>query len=181
MTLGLDEVASRAAKIAAMEPNDLGALLKKKPIPFVLGPGKQIYIVDHHHLARALWSLKIPEAVLGDQLADWSDKETKEFWRFMESHHYCWPIDAEGNRRPYAAIPTSIADLTDNIWRTLGRRLRGVAFEDLDTPYQEFMWGDYFRTFMSRRLIELEFDLAAEVAAKLSRLPEAQDLPGYWG
>ena len=138
-----------------MEPADLEALLKKKPIPYVLGPGKQIYIVDHHHLARALWSLKIPEAILGDQLADWSDKETKEFWRLMESHHYCWPIDAEGNRRPYAAIPTSIADLTDNIWRTLGRRLRGKAFEDLDTPYQEFMWGDYFRTFMSRRLIEL--------------------------
>lgn len=181
MTLGLDEVASRAAKIAKMEPDDLKALLKKKSIPYVLGPGKKIYIVDHHHLARALWSLKIPEAVLGQRLADWSDKETKEFWRLMESHHYCWPIDADGNRRPYAAIPTSIADLTDNIWRTLGRRLRGKAFEDLDTPYQEFMWGDYFRTFMSRRLIELEFDLAAEVAAKLSRLPEAQDLPGYWG
>ena len=62
MTLGLDEVASRAAKIAAMGPADLEALLKKKPIPYVLGPGKQIYIVDHHHLARALWSLKIPEA-----------------------------------------------------------------------------------------------------------------------
>ena len=106
-------------------------------------------------------SCSLPEAILGDQLADWSDKETKEFWRLMELHHYCWPIDAEGNRRPYAAIPTSIADLTDNIWRTLGRGLRGKAFEDLDTPYQEFMWGDYFRTFMSRRLIELEFALAA--------------------
>ena len=43
------------------------------------------------------------------------------------------------------------------------------------------MWGDYFRTFMSRRLIELEFDLAADVAARLARLPEAEDLPGYWG
>ena len=41
-------------------------------------------MVDHHHLARALWSLKIPEAMLGDRLADWSDKETKEFWRSME-------------------------------------------------------------------------------------------------
>ncbi len=181
MTLGLDEVASRAAKIAEMNPADLEAHLRKKPIPYVLGPGKQIYIVDHHHLARALLSLHIREAFLGDQLADWSDKEPKEFWRLMEAHHYCWPIDAEGNRRPYAAIPTSIADLTNNIWRTLGRRLRGKAFEDLDTPYQEFMWGDYFRTFMTRRLIELEFDLAAEVAAKLARLPEAEDLPGYWG
>ena len=60
----------------------------------------------HHSLARALWSLKDLEAILGDQLADWSDKETKEFWlALMESHHYCWPIDAEGNiRRPYALL-----------------------------------------------------------------------------
>jgi hypothetical protein len=181
MTLGLDEVTSRATRIAQMSTSEVEALLKKKPIPYVLGPGKKVYIVDHHHLARALWSLKITEAVLGEQLADWSDMETKDFWRLMETNGYCWPIDADGNRRPYAAIPASIADLTDNIWRTLGRRVRGKAFEDLDTPYQEFMWGDYFRTFMSRRLIELEFDLAAEVATKLARLPEAQDLPGYWG
>jgi hypothetical protein len=38
MTPGHDEVASRAAKIADMEPPDLEALLKKKPIPCVLGP-----------------------------------------------------------------------------------------------------------------------------------------------
>ena len=99
----------------------------------------------------------------------------------MELKGYCWPIDADGNRRPYAAIPASIAGLTDNVWRTLARHLRGKAFEDQDTPFQEFMWGDYFRTFMSRRLIELQFDLAAELAKKLARLSEAQDLPGYWG
>ena len=113
--------------------------------------------------------------------ADWSGLETKAFWRMMELKGYCWPIDADGNRRPYAAIPKSIADLTDNVWRTLARSVRGKAFEDQDTPFQEFMWGDYFRTFMSRRLIELQFDLAAELAMKLARLSEAQDLPGYWG
>src|ERR1700719_4362003 len=75
----------------------------------VLGPGKKIYIVDHHHLARALWSLKIPEAILGDRVADWSGVEPKAFWRMMELKGYCWPIDADGNRRPYAAIPASIA------------------------------------------------------------------------
>ena len=41
------------------------------------------------------------------------------------------------------------------------------------------MWGDYFRTFMSRRLIELQFDLAADLATQLAHLDEAQDLPGY--
>ena len=86
-----------------------------------------------------------PEAVLGDRVADWSSLEPKAFWRMMEQNGYCWPIDADGNRRPYAAIPASIGDLTDNVWRTLARRVRGEAFEDLDTPFQEFMWGDYFR------------------------------------
>ena len=173
--------ARSAAKIAAMTPADREAHLERKPVPHVLGPGKKIYIVDHHHLARALWSLKIPEAVLGDRVADWSGLEAKAFWRMMESKGYCWPIDADGNRRPYAAIPASIGDLTDNVWRTLARRVRGKAFENLDTPFQEFMRGDYFRTFMTRRLIESEFELAVELATKLARLSEAQDLPGFRG
>ena len=72
MTLGLDEVTSRAAKIADLAPSKLEALLKEKPIPSLRsGPGNQINIVGHHHLARALWSLKIPDAILGVRLADW--------------------------------------------------------------------------------------------------------------
>ena len=181
LTLGLAEVEERAAKVAAMTPAEREAYLQSKPVPHVLGPGNQIFMVDHHHLARALWSLNMTEVVLGERLADWSGLETKAFWRTMESKGYCWPIDADGNRRPYAAIPASIAGLTDNVWRTLARSMRGKAFENQDTPYQEFMWGDYFRTFMSRRLIELQFDLAADLAKKLARLPEAQDLPGFRG
>jgi hypothetical protein len=179
LTLGLSEVTERAVKIAKLSLEDRDALLDRKSIPHVVGPEKQIYIVDHHHLARALWSLDIREAVLGEQLADWSDLEVKSFWRKMDLTGYCWPIDADGNRRPYAAIPHHIGDLTDNVWRSLARDVRGKAFEDLDTPFQEFIWGDYFRTFMSRRLIELQFELAANLATKLARLDEAQDLPGF--
>jgi hypothetical protein len=181
LTLGLSEVALRAAKISKLSPRDREAYLDRKSIPHVIGPGKHIYIVDHHHLARALWSLGIREAVLGDQLFDWSDLEIGPFWRKMEANGYCWPIDADGNRRPNAAIPHHVGDLTDNVWRSLARELRGKAFENLDTPFQEFIWGDYFRTFMSRRLIELQFGLAADLAAKLARLCEAEDLPGFLG
>jgi hypothetical protein len=102
LTLGLSEVEERAAKIAAMTPADREAHLERKPVPHVLGPGKKIYIVDHHHLARALWSLKIPEAVLGERVADWSGLEAKAFWRMMESKGYCWPID--GVQRPLRRI-----------------------------------------------------------------------------
>jgi len=99
----------------------------------------------------------------------------------MESTGFCWPIDADGNRRPYADIPGHVSDLTDIFWRSLARRVRGKAFENLDTPFQEFMWGDYFRTFMSRRLIESHFELAVDLATKLARVTDAQDLPGFRG
>src|SRR5664279_6461093 len=122
----------RAAKIAKLSPDDRETYFERMSIPHVIGPGKRIYIVDHHHMVRALWSLDIREAVLVDQLADWSDLEIGPFWRKMESKGYCWPIDADGNRRPYAAIPHHISELTDNVWRSLARRVRGEAFEDQD-------------------------------------------------
>ena len=84
LTLGMSEVTMRAAKIIKLSPDDREAYLDSKAIPHVIGPGKQIFMVDHHHLARALWSIDIHEAVPGDQFADWSDLETKSFWRKME-------------------------------------------------------------------------------------------------
>src|SRR5674476_1565713 len=66
LTLGLSEVKKRAVKIEKQSSADRESYLEKKAIPYVLGPGKHIYIVDHHHLARALWSIDIREAVLGD-------------------------------------------------------------------------------------------------------------------
>jgi hypothetical protein len=181
LTLGMSEVAARAAKIAKLPADDRETYIDGKAIPHVIGPGKRLFMVDHHHLDRALWSLSIGEAALGDPLADWSDLEVKAFWRKMESNGFCWPIDADGNRRPYADIPGHVSDLTDNFWRSLARRVRGRAFENLDTPFQEFMWGDYFRTFMSRCPIESHFELAVDLATKLARLTDAQDLPGFRG
>lgn len=179
LTLGLSEVARRASKMRTLSPAELEAAIDEKPVPHVLGPRNRIYMIDHHHLLRALWTIGVRKAALGEQVSDWSEMPLKEFWRKMDRKGYCWPIDAEGNMRPYAAIPAHVTELTDNVWRTLARQLRGEAFDDLETPFQEFMWGDYFRTFMSRRLLELDYDAALGLAARIARLPEAQDLPGF--
>ena len=181
LTLGHDDVRRRRAKIAAMSEVDFDAYLERKAVPHVIGPGGAVYMTDHHHLVRALWEEGRTEAVLGLCVADWSRMDARTFWARMDDEALCWPIDADGNRRPFAAIPDHVRDLTDNPWRTLARKVRGKAFEDLDTPFQEFMWGDYFRSFMSRRLIETDVDIAADLAKKLARLGEAQDLPGWLG
>ncbi|TDT99728.1 hypothetical protein DFO45_1439 [Azorhizobium sp. AG788] len=183
LTLGMQEVARRAKKMMAMGEEEAEALFRKKPIPCVRGPGNQLYLIDHHHLCRAALMAGFKEVYLDlSRQADWSHLDRTAFWEEMEREGNCWPIDADGNRRPYARIPNHVRDLTDNPWRTLARSVRGPAFRDDDeTPFKEFMWGEYFRSFMSKRLIETDFDLARDLAIKLARLDEAQDLPGYLG
>lgn len=55
LTLGMVDVNRRATKMAMMSSVELEELLEKKSIPYVVGPKSEIYIVDHHHLCRALW------------------------------------------------------------------------------------------------------------------------------
>ncbi|MEP9377896.1 ParB-like protein [Aquabacter sp. CN5-332] len=183
LTLGLVEVAKRAKRMSALGKRELDALVEDKPVPCVIGPKGRLYMIDHHHLCRALL-LCGRNTVFQDVSAtkDWSHMELHEFWPAMDKAGMCWPIDADGNRRPYARIPDHVRALTDNPWRTLARGVRGKAFrDDDDTPFKEFMWGEYFRTFMSKRLIETDLDLAEDLALDLAMLDEAQDLPGFIG
>jgi len=181
LTLGMAEVTRRAKRMAALDKDDLEDLVRKRPVPCVIGPKGRLYMIDHHHLCRALLLCGRTTAVQDvGATQDWSHMNADEFWPAMDRAGMCWPIDADGNRRPYARIPGHVRELTDNPWRTLARGVRGTAFrDDDDTPFKEFMWGEYFRTFMSKRLIETSLDLAEDWALKLAQLDEAQDLPGY--
>jgi hypothetical protein len=166
---------------------------EKRRVPHVLGPGGRIFMTDHHHLARALWEMGKTKIVLGERIRDFSqvapapDPKAKPspllhaFWCRMDEEKLCWPVDTEGNRRPFAAIPDHISKLGDNPWRTLARTVRDKAFVDDDTAFQEFMWGEYFRSFMTRRLVDEQPEIAAKTAIRVGELPDAQDLPGYKG
>lgn len=180
LSVGFIEVDKRVAKIQAMSADKLEAYLDKKAVPVVKGPDHEYYLTDHHHLCCALLKAGQKSVRLGE-VRDYSDVAIKDFWPKMRADGFCWPIDAHGNLRPYAAIPRRFEDMTNNVWRDLAREVRDVAFTDEDTPFQEFMWGDYFRTFMSERLIGLAWDAAVELATKVAALDEAQDLPGYVG
>ncbi|MFG1358060.1 ParB-like protein [Xanthobacter pseudotagetidis] len=181
LTLGMSEVKRRARQMGGLSKADLKALLKARPVPHVVGPKGRHYMVDHHHLCRALLRIDHDWVYLGARFADWSSLELGAFWHRMEAAQYCWPIDMEGNRRPCVKIPDNVDALTDNPWRTLARGVRGKAYSNQDTPFQEFMWGNYFRSFMTTRLLETDINLAETLATRLARLDEAQDLPGYLG
>lgn len=179
-SLGLAEVRRRAKAMRTRSKEQLDKLVEEKAIPYVIGPKREIYMVDHHHFCRAILRAGRQKVLLGSCFADLSQLDPKRFWLDMEQRGYCWPFDAEGNRRPFAKIPHHVKDLTDNPWRTLARGVRGRAYSNEDTPFQEFMWGNYFRSFMSQRLLEVNLALAEDLAVRLARLDEAQDLPGYY-
>ncbi|MCG5236200.1 ParB-like protein [Xanthobacter oligotrophicus] len=181
LTLGLSEVRRRAKTMASLSRRELRTLLEEKAVPCVLGPRKRLYMIDHHHLCRALLEIGHDTVMVGAPRADWSDLDVPTFWHQMETQGFCWPIDVDGNRRPCIKIPEHISELTDNPWRTLARGVRGRAYSNEDTPFQEFMWGNYYRSFMTTRLLQSDSVLAEKLAVKLSRLDEAQDLPGYLG
>lgn len=195
LTLGHGAVAERRAKLTAKSEAELDDYLleEKRRVPHVRGPEGRIYMTDHHHLARALWEMGKKKIVLGKMLRDFSelppnpDPRAKPspllhtFWCRMDEEKLCWPVDTEGNRRPFSAIPDHISKLGDNPWRTLARTVRDKAFVDDDTAFQEFMWGEYFRSFMTRRLVDEQPEIAAKTAIKVGALPDAQDLPGYKG
>lgn len=183
LTLGFEAVAMRKIKLVDKTDAELREhlSLERRRVPHVIGPDGELYMTDHHHLARALWEMGKTEVALGKTIADLSHLEPTAFWHEMDARSLCWPVDAEGNRRPYSAIPRHIGELGDNAWRSLARRVVDVAFDNDTTAFQEFMWGEYFRSFMSRRLIEEQPALAAKLAIEVAALPDAEDLPGFRG
>ena len=89
LSLGLDEVKLRredAKKLSEQERRDL---VVKKAVPYVLGPQRQIFMVDHHHFCRVTHDLGYRQVLLGDQEADWSDPERERFWKRMEKKNRC--------------------------------------------------------------------------------------------
>ncbi len=150
-------------------------------IPVVLGPKGRRYAVDHHHLARALMDEGV-EAVLVDVLADLSGLNKDAFWVFLDHRGWCYPYDAAGRRVDFAQIPTSVAEMVDDPWRSLAGELRRAGgFAKDATPFSEFLWADFLRRRIRPKLLERDFSAALTQALSLAKAKDAQYLPGWCG
>jgi hypothetical protein len=181
ITVGMREVLNKRKRW-----RDLGAkkdqkFLGKHIIPVVLGPKQRPYVVDHHHLARALHDEGVKEVaiVVGNNL---SGLDRDAFWAVMDNRNWMHPYDAEGVRRPYRDIPKSVADLIDDPFRSLAGELRRAGgFAKDTTPFSEFLWADFLRRRLKRKALDHDFDHAIEMALQLAKSQEAGYLPGWCG
>jgi hypothetical protein len=183
ITVGLHEVLAKRMRWreAAKNTTKGGRFLGKHIIPVVLGPKQRRYVVDHHHLARALYDEGVKDVAVTISV-NLSRLARDEFWSVMDNRNWMHPFDADGRRRHYRDIPKSVADLVDDPFRSLAGELRRAGgFAKDTTPFSEFLWADFLRRRMKRKSVERDFDRAVEQALQLAKSADANHLPGWCG
>lgn len=181
MTVGMREVKEKRLRWRQQKPKKQAELLGNHMIPVVLGPGKTHYVIDHHHLARALHDEGVKE-VLVTVIADLTMVDRDAFWVVLDSRRWVYPYDAKGERHHYREIPKTVAGLKDDPFRSLAGELRRVGGYAKDTtPFSEFLWADFLRRRLSRKSVTADFQNAAEKALALAKSKDAIYLPGWCG
>src|ERR1700741_974716 len=171
MTVGMREVEEKRKRFR--EKKKQAETIGKHMIPVVRGPDKRYYVVDHHHLARALHEEGIKD-ILVTVIGDLSMVERDAFWGVMDNKRWVYPYDAKGERRHFKDIPKSIVDLKDDPFRSLAGELRRAGgFAKDTTPFSEFLWADLFRRRLSRKMVEDNFERAIEQGLTLARSHQA--------
>jgi hypothetical protein len=181
ITVGYREVSEKRRAWRERGGDDGDKYLGRHMVPVVRGPKDKNYLLDHHHLCRALFDEGVDE-VLVDVQADLRALKPAEFWDYLEHRAWCHPYDEKGERVGYDEIPKKIADLPDDPYRSLAGELRraGGFAKDI-APFSEFIWANYLRRRVKKKLVDEDFGAALTKALKLAKSPDAGFLPGWCG
>src|SRR5438094_8944616 len=123
MTVGYREVAEKRRRWRDYDGEKKKEFLGAHMIPTLLGPKKHHYIIDNHHLSRALHEEGV-ENVLVTVVADLHYLDKDAFWTVCDHKSWVHPYDAEGVRQHFTDIPKSIDALVDDPYRSLAGELR---------------------------------------------------------
>lgn len=179
MTLGMVEVAVKRKSWKAQNQKKLSDFLGHHMVPVIIGPDEQRFLIDHHHLARALHDEGV-DSVFVTIVADFHKLDPHDFWNLMDFHGWTHPYDGKGRRRDYADLPKTVKDMEDDPYRSLAGRLREIGgFAKDSTPFSEFVWADFLRRRIRPKEVRKDFAAALNVALDLARSDDASYLPGW--
>ncbi len=179
ITVGMHEVAAKRKAWSGFDAKKLSSFLAAHMVPVILGPGKEPYLIDHHHLALALFQEGL-KSVFVTVVADLHRLAKSDFWTVMDFHGWTHPYDGKGARHPYSALPKNVKGLEDDPYRALAGALRGIGgFAKDSTPFAEFLWADFLRRRIKPKAIARDYSAALAQARLLARSDEAGYLPGW--
>ena len=159
------------------KPDFLGRHL----IPVVLGPKERYYVIDHHHLSLALYKEGVKH-IATTVVADLRRLDSDAFFIYLDNRGWMHPYDADGRRRGFEDLPRRIVDLVDDPYRSLAGELRRRGgFAKDTTPFSEFLWADFLRRRIKRKLVQQDFAATLRTAMRLAKSEEANFLPGWCG
>ena len=181
MTVGYSEVLLKRQQWRALDKHQRARFIADHPLPAVVGPKGKYYIVDHHHLARALLDEHVERACL----VIWAELSTlakDEFWLVMDHRMWVHSYDARGRRQRFSAIPKSLESLTDDPYRSLAAAVRMAGgFPKDQTPFAEYLWADFFRRRVPAAQLRSDPDSALSAAMQIVHDKAAMHLPGWSG
>jgi len=181
ITVGMREVKAKRKHWRDLGKHKDKEFLGKHMIPVILGPKERHYVIDHHHLALALHDEGVTDVAV-TVVSNLSKLDNEAFWFMMDNHNWMHPFDDDGRRRPYKDIPKDITGLVDDPFRSLAGELRRAGgFAKDTTPFSEFIWADFLRRRMKRKLVDGDFDRALVKALQLAKSADADYLPGWCG
>jgi hypothetical protein len=170
--VGMDEVDHRIKEMQAMSASELHKYLIAHKVPVVRGKDG-LYLVDRHHLVRALWEMG-HEHVHVIIKADLRKK--RNFWQEMFNKNWVYLVDQFGTNHHWTEqLPRNIKCMADNPWRSLAWKVRlEGGFEKSTEPFAEFRWAEYFRR--CHKYLHVH---DVDTAVMLCQSPMAKRLPGY--
>jgi hypothetical protein len=181
ITLGMREVSEKRRQWRKHAGDDAADFFSRHVVPTVLGPKKRHYLIDHHHLVRAMQEEKVDE-IMVSVVADLSGVGDYSFWVYLDDRSWCHPYDGEGRRRDFDAIPKSVSKMQDDPYRSLAGELRRAGgFAKEVTPFSEFLWADFLRNRIKPDVLSRDFADALIEAMALAKSNDADYLPGWCG
>ena len=182
IALGMREVAEKRRQWRKhIDKGDAVEFFSRHVVPTVLGPKKRHYLIDRHHLVRAMLEEKV-EKVMVSIVNDLSDLGDYSFWVFLDDRSWCHPYDEDGRRQDFSEIPKTVAKLKDDPYRSLAGELRRAGgFAKEVAPFSEFLWADFLRNRIKPDALTADFADALVIAMTLARGEDAAYLPGWCG
>src|SRR6059058_3854084 len=138
ITVGMIEVRDKQKQLAALKSADQEELLRAHPMPAVVGPRGKLYITDHHHLGRAAVEAGVGR-VFCEIEVDFSAHDPPGFWKEMEESSWVHPLDENGVRHIYSRLPARLAQMVDDVYRSLAAYVRNAGgYDKTGKVYAEF-------------------------------------------
>jgi hypothetical protein len=182
-SVGVLEIEHKVVRARRLSAKKLRKLVRSRPIPVVVAPWGDLFVIDRHHFLNVCWHLNINK-VRVEVVKDYSRSKMsyRQFWKRMEQENYVHLYDqfGDGPREPLY-LPHDIRGLADDPYRSLAWMVRKEgAYNNSTEKFAEFQWANFFRRkALLTRYGRAGFVSAVKKAWDVARTKAARKLPGY--